>query len=246
MKNLFGVKRPLLLNAIKFPDTLRLLVLAPHPDDFDEIGVTMRFFRDNGNPIYVAVISSGASGVEDSFCSPPTKEKKTAVRQKEQAESCSFFGLPASHLTFLRLQEDPAGHPFDSRENFERIQRHFLDVRPDMVFLPHGNDTNAGHQRTYAAFEKIASGTNYPITALLNKDPKTISMRSDLFTVFGDEEAQWKARLLGFHRSQHQRNLNTRRIGFDERILSLNRQIARSYAEHAGYAESFQIEFWAD
>jgi LmbE family N-acetylglucosaminyl deacetylase len=37
------------------PPTLNLVVLAPHPDDFDAIGATMKYFHGNGNRIDVAV-----------------------------------------------------------------------------------------------------------------------------------------------------------------------------------------------
>jgi len=244
MKNLFNNKRPLILSTHRFPNNLRILVLAPHPDDFDEICITLRFFKDNGNPIYIAVVCSGASGVEDRFCSPPTKKNKSEIRIKEQRESCTFFGLPDSHLTFLKLKEDPAGHPMDTYENFEQVKQYFLNIHPDMVFLPHGNDPNQGHQRTYAIFRKIASHAGYPITGFLNRDPKTIHMRTDLYSPFDEKAAKWKARLLRFHQSQHQRNLNTRNIGFDERILRVNRKIAEEFPGNAEYAEAFELEFW--
>ncbi|MGA1870887.1 MAG: PIG-L deacetylase family protein [bacterium] len=246
VKNFFNNKRPLILNTLRFPDNLRILVLSPHPDDFDEICITLRFFKNNGNPIYVAVVSSGASGVEDNFCSPPTIKNKAEIREKEQRASCAFFGLPTSHLTFLHLKEDPTGHPMNSRENCEQVTQYFLRLHPDMVFLPHGNDTNRGHQWTYAIFRKIASHAGYPITAFLNKDPKTINMRTDLYSLFDESAAKWKAHLLRFHQSQHQRNLNTRNLGFDERILGVNRKIAKECGGAAEYAEAFELEFWGE
>ena len=66
--------KPVPLQSLAFPRDVRVLVLAPHPDDFDAIGLTMRFFWDKGQSVHVAVATSGASGVEDSFCSPPTAE----------------------------------------------------------------------------------------------------------------------------------------------------------------------------
>jgi len=221
-----------------------VLVLAPHPDDFDEIGVTLSCLRDNGNPIYVDVLSSSASGVEDSFCTPPTLERKAAVRENEQRESCRFFGLPESHLTFLRLPEDAEGHLLDSQEAVEQVRRRVAGVKPDLAFLPHGNDSNLGHQRAYSMFRKAACEAGYPITALLAKDPKTIGMRRDLYTVFGSEQAEWKAELLRFHQSQHQRNLNTRGYGFDERILRVNRDTARELSRDDMFAEVFEIQQW--
>ena len=94
---------PLPLQTFTFPKALRLLVLAPHPDDFDAIGVTLRFLRENGNPLYVAFAASGASEVEDTFCLLPTVEVKAKLREQEQRASCQFFGLPQAHLAFLRL-----------------------------------------------------------------------------------------------------------------------------------------------
>lgn len=51
----FVSNNPLPLQTFAFSKALCLLVLAPHPDDFDAIGVTLRFLRENGNPLYVAV-----------------------------------------------------------------------------------------------------------------------------------------------------------------------------------------------
>ena len=242
MEDLFKPGMPVFLHALQVPKELVMLVLAPHPDDFDEIGITMRFFRDNGNAIYVAVLSSGAGGVEDGFCFPPTRSAKGEIREREQRKSCKFFGLPESHLTFLRLEEDYAGDIIETDANCERVRDYFLEIRPDFVFLPHGNDTNVDHQRTYSLFRRIALETGYSITAFLNRDPKTISMRHDVYTVFGEEDAEWKGQLLRFHESQQQRNLNTRNHGIDERVLRVNRKIAQENLQMNMYAEAFELE----
>ena len=131
---------PLPLQTFTFSRALRLLVLAPHPDDFDAIGVTLRFLRENGNPLYVAVATSGANGVEDTFCSPPTVEVKAKLREQEQRASCQFFGLPEAHLAFLRLEEDEAGHPLENEANTDRVRHHFLSKRPAMVFCNRSGD----------------------------------------------------------------------------------------------------------
>jgi len=241
---ILGNVRPLLLHSLSVPADLVVLVLAPHPDDFDEIGITLRHFRDNGNPIYVDVLSSGAAGVEDAFCTPPTLEQKAGIREQEQRESCRFFGLPESHLAFLRLEEDREGHIIESEKSIEEVRQRIIGKKPDLVCLPHGNDSNLAHQRTYSIFRRIASELRHPVTAFLAKDPKTIRMRNDLYTIFGPDDAEWKARLLRFHHSQHQRNLNTRGCGLDERILKVNRETARKYLKSDAYAEVFEIQFW--
>ena len=232
------------LHSIKFPESARLLVLAPHPDDFDAIGVTMRFFRHNGNPIRVAVATTGANGVQDSFCDQPTLQQKSEIREQEQRESCRFFGLPESNLTFLRLEEDKSGRLSKNEANLNRVNAQLQTLKPKMVFLPHWNDTNLTHQRVYDIFKKVAREGGYSLIAFLNRDPKTIEMRNDIYTEFDEKEAAWKAELLRFHRSQQQRNLDQRGYGMDERILRMDRQSAGACSLEMPYAEVFELEFF--
>jgi LmbE family N-acetylglucosaminyl deacetylase len=166
------------------------------------------------------------------------------MREQEQRESLLFFGLPLSQLAFLRLEEDEAGHPADSATNRDRIRQHLLNSRPALVFLPHGHDTNPGHQRIYAILRQVAQEAQYPLAAFLNRDPKTVHMQYDLVLGYGEETAAWKGELLRFHKSQHQRNLNQRGHGFDERILSMDRQSAEACSLDAPYAEVFEVEFF--
>lgn len=226
-----------LFNEIDIDKESKVLVLAPHPDDFDAIAVTLRIFRDNGNYIELAVISGAESGVEDSFCENHPAMTKAGIREEEQLASCSFFGLPESQVCFLRLREDEDGAPVESEDNLKILRKYVLKINPDIVFMPHWNDTNAGHRRTYSMFSKIAED----VIIYLNQDPKTIKMRHDIYTLFDEDDAKWKAELLRCHKSQHQRNLNTRGHGFDERVLQVNRRIAEEGACGAPYAEVFEI-----
>jgi len=232
---------PLFLNSMNIPKEFRILVLAPHPDDFDAIGISMRHFRDNGNEIFLFVLSSGASGIEDNFLTLYPNQTKSEIRKSEQRESCRFFGLPKDRLAFLKLGEDLEGHIEDSDINRELIRGHLLPIHPDWVFLPHGNDTNSCHKRSFSILKKIAMKVDYSLTAFLNRDPKTITMKTHMYTLFSEEDAGWKRQLLRFHQSQHQRNLNTRNHGFDDRILKMNRKTALEELKVDGYAEAFEI-----
>lgn len=235
--------RPVALRAILIPPGLRVAVLGPHPDDFDAIGITLRLLRDNGNPIHVAVLSS-ASGVEDCYCteSPPTPEFKSQIRVDEQRRSCRFFGLPDENLVFPDMDQDEHWQPVAGEHNAGLLRTFMNEVQPDLVFLPHGNDGNAGHQATFALLSMAVAGWNAPLAAFYIRDPKTISMRIDAYTPFSEEDACWKAELLRFHDTQQQRNLNTRGHGLDIRILEVNRSIAAELGLDAPCAEGFQIE----
>ena len=72
------------LGDYSFSSSLRLLVMAPHPDDFDAIAVMLKYFQANGNPILLLVLIGGSSGVNDSFPENPTKHRKAKNRETEQ------------------------------------------------------------------------------------------------------------------------------------------------------------------
>jgi LmbE family N-acetylglucosaminyl deacetylase len=237
--------RPVSLPSVVLPDDLRLAVVGPHPDDFDALGVTLRFFRDRGHSIH-AVVCHTSSGVEDSFCSPPIRTAKQALREQEQRDSLRFFGLPEADVAFLDLEHDPADNdqPFDHAANQAQLAAAILPFQPDIILLPHGNDTNSGHRKIYAMVARLLRSSELSVMAWLIRDPKTVSLRTDVYMPFEDNAARWKAELLRFHRSQQQRNLNTRGHGFDDRILGVNGQIARDLGLTAPYAEAFELEFF--
>ena len=233
---------PAALQTMAIPPGLAATLIGPHPDDFDAVAVTMRRLRNAGVTVR-AVVCHTASGVEDSFCSPPTPATKQHLREQEQRASLRFFGLPDECVTFLDLDRDPAddGQPFDHAANERALADAVLSGRPDIVCLPHGNDTNSGHRKIHAMVTRLAAASGRTMAAWLIRDPKTVGMRIDLYTPFGEAEAAWKAEMLRFHASQHQRNLHTRGHGFDERILAVNRLIARGLGLDAPYAEAFEV-----
>ena len=237
----FPLHRPFLLPELALPTKSSIVMLAPHPDDFDAIAITMRHLHQQGHEIHLAVLTSGANGVEDGWQGAHGVAEKGALREAEQRASCHFFGLPIERLTFMRLWEGN-----DAQMNAQAgndALRTYLHARcPDMVFLPHGNDSNRTHRRTYEAFHAIATADGLRLHACLNLDAKTVSMRPDLYAYFGEEEAAWKAQLLRFHRSQQERNLKTRGQGFDQRVLDVNRQAAVDAGGLMPYAEVFELQ----
>lgn len=226
-----------------WPASQRIAVLAPHPDDFDAIAVTLRFFHARGDALHLAVLTDGASGVEDGYAGAHDDAARAALREEEQLASCAAFGLPRECISFLRLPEDEAGLIVDTH-SMAVLSDWLAPRRPQLVFMPHGNDSNVTHQRTYALARAVAAQQGLALTALLNQDAKTHEMRHDLYTAFDAATAEWKAGLLRLHASQHQRNLNTRGHGFDERVLAVNRRTAGALGLRQEYAEAFELEHW--
>lgn len=221
----------------------RWLVLAPHPDDFEAVAVTLRRLAEAGCELWLEVLTGGASGVEDAFIAG--WEDKTLAREAEQRESCRAFGLPDDRLRFHRFAEDDDGHMLDNDENAGRVRAILERVGPEGVVLPHGNDSNADHRRTARYFHQWAVGCGQRVVALFVRDPKTLGMRLDLVVPFGQPEAAWKGALLRCHRSQHERNLRSRGHGLDTRILDVNRAIAAEAGLADPFAEGFEVGSFA-
>ncbi len=235
---------PVALEAIGFSPDLRLLVLAPHPDDFDAISITLHHFHENGNEIHLCVLSGGSKGVQDSFTMPPTREHKTQLREQEQHNSCNFFGIAPTHINFLRLPEANDGELARDAANEDRVCQQISTISPDILFLPYGKDSNTGHQRTYNMTREAARKLGKPLLALYNQDIKTLTFRTDLYSGFNETQADWKRTLLRFHDSQQTRNMESRGHGLDDRILSFNRTLASEHQLATQYAETFQIELF--
>ncbi|MCF6176927.1 MAG: PIG-L family deacetylase [Victivallaceae bacterium] len=217
-------------------------VLAPHPDDFDAIAVTLKRLACKGANIILAVMTGGASGVEDSFGSFTSDTDKAQLREAEQLDSCRLFGLADDAVTFLRLAEADNGNLLANRYNQLIIEKYLKDIKPEVIFMPHGNDTNATHRASLIMVKRAVAKLHIRVNFMLNMDPKTIAIEPDYSSGFEDDEAKWKGALLRCHKSQHQRNLNTRQHGFDYRILEFNRQGATKFKLPVTYAELFELE----
>jgi len=215
------------------------LVLAPHPDDLDVVAVTLRRLEESGVEIFLEVLTSGASGVEDSFAEGWSN--KALAREKEQRASCRLFGLKSDRIRFHRLREDEVGHMLADEANEKRVRAILDRIDADTVVLPHGCDSNADHRRTFQFFDDWARERGGRTLALLVRDPKTLGMRLDLVTGFSNADADWKASMLRCHESQQTRNLRSRGYGLDERILRTNREIAREAGLSVPFAEGFEV-----
>jgi len=244
---------------VRLPMYGRVLVLGPHPDDPESVAITCRLLMQSGCEIWYAVVSMSPSGVEDEYAQIrrnrdpiSLQEKKSMIRQKEQTRAAEMFGLPPDRLAFLGIEEDKE---LDSPKNLTRIREHLESVGPDIVIMPIGKDPNQTHAWVCQAFRKCANDltlkTEKPIVALYNEDPKTIEIRKDLFVLFGEEGADWKGALLRVHDSQQERNIHSRGMGFDERILRMNHlswrhlvEISTPVGSSAKYAEVFEIELF--
>ncbi|OGP74628.1 MAG: hypothetical protein A2V86_06940 [Deltaproteobacteria bacterium RBG_16_49_23] len=244
---------------VRFPASGKVLVLGPHPDDPESVAITCRILMRLGCDLWATIVSMSPFGVEDEYAqrwqnndSISLQKKKIEIRRREQTSATEMFGLTPDRLTFLGIEENQG---LDSPDSSAKIRDHFISMAPDIVIMPIGKDPNRTHARVYQVFrecvEDLTLKKEKPVVALYNEDPKTLEIRHDLFVLFGEESADWKRTLLRIHDSQQQRNINSRGIGFDDRILRMNHlgykrlQEMLPHADSpANYAEVFEIELF--
>ena len=226
-------------SSLPLPATPVIAVMAPHPDDFDAIAITLkRLVADSGAKLHLAVMTGGASGVEDQFAA---RINKATLREVEQLTSCHRFGLDDSAITFMRLTEKTDGDVLSDNNNISHITTYLIKLKPQLIFMPYGNDSNATHRDCLTMVSTVVRQLQLKVQFILNMDPKTRAMAPNCYSGFSPDEAAWKGKLLRCHTSQQQRNLNQRQHGFDERILNFNRQGAKKFHLPEPYAELFVI-----
>lgn len=239
------------------PDGATVLALAPHPDDPESAALALGLLKSHGCSIHIAVVTDSPGGVQDLYARAhpvggdgSLEDRKRAIRRAEQIRSAQSSGFDVSRVAFLGLDRDGE---LDREAGPGHLADHIAAVDPDIVILPIGRDTNRTHVWVYDSFREVAlrraSDGRRVLVGMYNRDPKTISIRGDLFVLFGDEEARIKRGLLRLHDSQQQRNCRTRAAGFDDRILETDRSSAvrmhgatsRAPTE-AEYAEIYELE----
>ncbi len=239
-------QEPVNLKALTWPNAqtnpIIINVVAPHPDDFDAIALTLHYFKQHSYRINLFVLSGGSKGVQDQFLGTDDWEEKARIRELEQLASARLFGLQDNNISFLRLIEAEDGELDDSESNYDKLKQHLVTKAPSIWCLPYGSDTNTAHQRTYSMAKRIAQASSQPVLLLCNKDAKTLNFSTHLYLEFGSEEAEWKAKLLRCHESQQARNLNLRGYGFDERVLRFNQEVAKQLNILQSHAEAFHLE----
>ncbi|MBR7068997.1 MAG: PIG-L family deacetylase [Oxalobacter sp.] len=234
-------EKPVDLRTVRWQQKYRMLVTAPHPDDFDAISMTLRLLKEAGHELYAVVAQTG-SGIDKVYGAGMSQQDRTQLRNREQQASFAFFGLPESHYRILALENAPDDQVDYTENNIQTLEGIVQEIRPDVLFMPHGNDTNRAHRDMCRMMRSIARRMAWPIALMLNSDVKTVDMRKDCYLAFSKAEAAWKGQLLRHHDSQHQRNLRDRGHGFDDRVLMLNARTAQGLGVSQPYAESFEIE----
>ena len=133
---------------------MRVLVVAPHPDDeIIGVGGTIAKSVKSGDEVYVCVVTKGIEPLfEKDFVEQGRNECRTADKLLGVKETF-FLDFPAVML------ETVPRHEFNAKIT-EMVQR----ITPDEVYIPHRGDMQIDHQMVVDATMVAVRprGKNYP------------------------------------------------------------------------------------
>ncbi len=135
---------------------MRVLVIAPHPDD-DAIGCGGSIVQhaQRGDSVQVVYVTSGEHG------SPVyTPAELAAIREGEAAQGARVLG--AESTVFLRQPDGGVSYSVELVNQFITLIR---THKPEVLYLPHSADGHKDHQATHEIVQEAvgrAGGNSFP------------------------------------------------------------------------------------
>jgi len=162
--------------------SMRVLAVAPHPDDLEiGCGGTLIKLAKAGHEIYLAIMTKGDAGGDP------------VLRQREQEAAARLY--KAKRIFWLGFSDTrvPLG-----KESIDALDKVMREVKADLVFVPHAEDTHQDHRNTAS---QVISATRYTHNVLFYEVPSSVNFQPDVFVNIGSV-LQAKYRALRAHKSQ--------------------------------------------
>ena len=107
-----------------------ILVTGAHPDDDSHAYGTLSRLQQNGNEIYVLIMTTGNVGTKDPDM---TRNRLSQIRREEELEALSALGIPEDHYINLGYTDGMLEF-VDEKEIVQRLVRHIREIQPDVLF----------------------------------------------------------------------------------------------------------------
>lgn len=137
---------------------MKILVIAPHPDD--EVlgcGGTIAKYTKIGNKVYLCVATKGYA--------PDWSEEFLDNRPKEIEKSNKALGFMKTYFLdypTVKLDATP------QKDLNEAISKVLDEVKPDIVYIPHKGDLNKDHRLIFESFLVAARPINNSVKRILS------------------------------------------------------------------------------
>jgi LmbE family N-acetylglucosaminyl deacetylase len=107
-----------------------ILLIGAHPDDDSMSQGTLAMLKENGNDVWVVLITTGNVGTQDPDLS---RFELATIRRQEELAALADVGIPEDR--YINLGYDDGLLEFqDEKEVVEKIVRLIRTIRPDVLF----------------------------------------------------------------------------------------------------------------
>jgi LmbE family N-acetylglucosaminyl deacetylase len=204
---------------------MKVLVLAPHPDD-ESIGCggTLCLHAQRGDRVSAVFLTSGELGLKHL-----AREDAWRIREREARQAGKILGL--AELSFLRLPDWSVGD--DVRRAAAALRPILAREAPELIYLPHPAEWHPDHKAAAKVLRTALRGSGLPAPLLRGYEVWTPLPESHHVERI-DSVMRCKLRAVRAHRSQ----LNGE-FDYERAVIGLN-QFRGALAGKCSYAEVFQ------
>lgn len=203
----------------------RVLVLAPHTDDGEfGCGGSIAKFIEEGKQVYYVAFSTAEKSVPEGW---PKDILETEVK-----DATKRIGIPPANLIIYKYEVRKLN--YIRQEILEELVKIKKEIRPDLVFIPSGNDLHQDH--TTVAVEGTRAFKQVSILGY-ELPWNNITFHTQVFIKLKEEHIQRKIHALKAYSSQSGKDYAS-----DDFIWSW----AKTRGTQIGtkYAETFEITRW--
>lgn len=127
-----------------------ILVIGAHPDDDAHAYGTLSLLQENGNDIYVLIMTTGNVGTKDPEM---TRDRLSKIRRQEELAALGALGIPEDHYINLGYTDGMLEY-YNKKDVVRRLVRHIRQIQPDVLF---SFDPGYGYQSWHKADHRRAS-----------------------------------------------------------------------------------------
>ncbi len=203
----------------------RILVLAPHTDDGEfGCGGSIAKFIAEGREVFYVAFSTAEKSVPEGL---PKNILETEVK-----EATKRIGIPSSNLIIYKYEVRKLN--YIRQEILEELVKIKKDIKPDLVFMPSGNDLHQDHTTVSVegkrAFKQVSIlGYELPWN--------NITFHTQVFVKLTKSHVQKKMHAIQAYSSQKHRDYAS-----EDFIWSWAR--TRGVQIGCQYAETFEVSRW--
>ena len=105
-----------------------ILLVGAHPDDDAGRYGTLSLLRENGNEVYVLLLTTGNVGTKDPTM---TRDRLSKIRRQEELNALAEIGIAEDHYINLGYTDGMVEFA-DKEEVVRRLVWHYRKIRPDV------------------------------------------------------------------------------------------------------------------